>query len=237
MKKIALAITLSAISSTGLSQTDARFSVEALLGQANQTAEFDNFYLVSLYDPAIRLNEIDSDDTSTGIRFAYTFNDYFAIELGYHDYGTAEDDVKDIQSHGIPGYGVLSWNEKISGEFESKAINLGIKAMYPISEKFTLIGRLGASNWDSDFTIGYNYSEDYADYYDSMYDYSYRENYKESEDDSGTDAYYGLGIEYKINEQFFAAAEYTYTKYDAKFGILKIENEIENLSLSVGYRF
>ena len=97
---------------------------------------------------------------------------------------------------------------------------LGIKGMYPLGNGISFIGRLGASFWDYDLKFP-----------------EQNEHYKSD----GTDLYYGVGVEYALNEQFYAGVEYTITDMDGKLdgdaSDIKLENEAKNIAIYVGMTF
>ncbi|MCR8922251.1 porin family protein [Dasania sp. GY-MA-18] len=228
MKKLALAISLSACALPAAAEFQPGFSAEILFGEADHSSDFDGGY------------EPSEKDSSKGIRFAYAFNENFAIEASYHDYGKAKDTV---YSDSYPYYyfdGESQITEELDYTSETSAINLGFKASLPFSNGLSFILRAGLSKWDYEISQSYVLTEDYTDYDSSFYDavYTYAPDYGQAKaDDDGHDYYYGLGAEYSINQQFFVAAEYTVLNADADIDGIDVSHEVKNLSISLGYKF
>jgi OOP family OmpA-OmpF porin len=155
--------------------------------------------------------------TSYGLRGLYHVHPNFAVELGFSDYG-------EINRSYIDSFG-----DRISESISSDAINAGVRGIWPINEIFSINGRLGYAFW--------NYEASATD--SSMPDMTFKL------DDSGNDLYYGVGAEYKINENFRIGAEYIITDMGASFtsisGVsipkVEIDHEVENLALTLGYTF
>ena len=72
--------------------------------------------------------------------FGWQFNDYFALEGGYHNFGAFE------QS------GVLD-GEPVNVRLKADGFTLGATATLPIGEKFAIFGRGGSFFWDGDAEI------------------------------------------------------------------------------------
>lgn len=226
MKKLALAAALCATTLPALAESQPGFSAELLFGQADQESDFTDLN-----------GKLDGDDTSLGFRTAYQFNRNFAIEVAYKQHGTIDESESYSDSFDWMGWGVVDYTETYETEIETKSIDLGFKGIIPLNDNFALIGRAGISRWDYELTAKYSYFERYTDYTDSSFDGTYSESISESEDDSGTDFYYGIGIEYQFSEHVFAGFEYTITKFDASIGTLDVDQTIKNMSLSLGYKF
>ncbi|WP_019531574.1 porin family protein [Dasania marina] len=226
MKKLVLAATLCAATSATFAESQPGFSAELLFGTADQESDFTDLG-----------GEIDGDDTSVGLRGAYQFNKNFAIELAYKQHGTIDESESYSDSFDWMGEGVVDYTETYKTEIETKSIDLGFKGMIPLNDSFSLIGRVGITQWDYELTAKYSYFERYTDYTDSSFNGTYSESISDSEDDSGTDFYYGIGIQYEFNEHIFAGFEYTITQFDASIGSLEVDQTIKNMSLSLGYKF
>jgi opacity protein-like surface antigen len=149
------------------------------------------------------------DDTSIGIRGSYFFNKNLAFELSYQSYGET-DDVR-----------VDSFGDTIHDKIKTTAFNLGLKGILPIENGFSIHGRLGLSSWDWELS-----SVD-----SSMPGFVFES------DDNGTDFYYGLGLQFDIDDNFFAGAEYTIMELDVDVNSFSIDHKVSNLSAFVGYKF
>ncbi len=77
------------------------------------------------------------DDSDTGFKLfgGYRFNENWAVEGFYADFGAPEDDFLGIVSTEITGYGA-----QIVGAF-------------PVSDQVELFGKFGFISWDEDFSV------------------------------------------------------------------------------------
>ena len=103
-------------------EADEGLTMAASIGSANLSEDFDGL-------------NVDTDATAFRITVGWRFNEYFAIEGGYHDFGDFEQ-VVDI--NGTPATVSLS----------ADGFTLGVSGALPLSEKFALTGRLGMFFWN-----------------------------------------------------------------------------------------
>ena len=148
------------------------------------------------------------DDTSFAIRGTLNANEYLAVELGYHNYG--EPDETYTNSFDI-----------IHDEVNATAINLGLKGIIPLDANFAINARAGIASWDLEV------KETDSSFPGVMFSY----------EDSGTDLYYGVGVQFKANEQLNVGVEYTVTNMKPSFGGDKIDYDVNNVAISLGYLF
>ncbi|MFL0810703.1 MAG: porin family protein [Agarilytica sp.] len=195
MKNIVLGVFIAATAMPALS--DSYFSVDALLGSANQKSNIDGG------------REISGSDLSIGVRGAFNVNENFALEASHFIYGEATESYVD------------SFGDDIDESVETMALRLGVKGSIPLGDVVSLNGRAGLSMWD--------------------YEYEYRDSFFDGlvfkADDNGVDLYYGMGIQFNLNEKFTLAAEYDITEMGVKIEGVSIDHEVKNLALSVGYIF
>ena len=103
---------------------------------------------------------IDDDDTGGKIFGGYRFNDYFAIEGSFYDFGEMNEGGNQLELDGV---------------------GLAAVGSIPVSERFSLFGKLGVHAWDAEISgaIASRFS-----------------------DDSDTDAFYGIGVEYALTDRW-----------------------------------
>lgn len=106
---------------------DSGLFVAASVGSAELTEDFDGF-------------DVDADSTAYRITIGWRFNDYIAVEAGYHNFGRF-DQTFDIA--GTPTYVSL----------KADGFMLGGVASLPLSERWSLFARTGAFFWDGDADI------------------------------------------------------------------------------------
>ena len=100
------------------------FYVGASVGKASLNEDFDGLV-------------IDDSATSFRVVAGWRFNDYFAIEGGYHDFGDFEQD--------LGGLGTA----KLSAD----GFTLGAVGSVPVSERFALTARAGMYFWNGSAEI------------------------------------------------------------------------------------
>lgn len=83
---------------------------------------------------------IDSDSTPYRFTLGLQLTDLFAIEGGYHNFGTFKD------RYTVGG-------EPVDIELQADGITLGVAAGLPVSETLSLFGRAGAFFWDGDALV------------------------------------------------------------------------------------
>lgn len=120
------------------------------------------------------VDEEGLDDNSTGgeLYLGYHFNQYFAIEAGYHDFTDFKDSANTLSSD---GYGIA------------------IIAAYPVTSELSLSARFGMHSWDASGT-GTTVSK--------------------LKGSSGENSFYGIGMQYQLNENWSAKLEYANYKLD-----------------------
>ena len=178
---------------------------------SNFSAEF----LLGKTDQEARTDygDVEGDDTSIGIRGGYSINENVTLELSYNNYG-------EIDKSYIDEYGDYI-NDKVS----TTSMNFGVKGSIPLNNGLSIYARIGLSLWDVEF-------EETDSFYPG-------ETFKG--DDSGNDIYYGLGLQYQINDKAFIGAEYTLSEYGVKLGGdfqgLDADVDIKTFALSIGLNF
>ena len=127
--------------------------------------------------------DVDGKDTGWKIFGGYMFNRHFGVELAYIDAGEVS------YSGTFGGFPVTG------GKVELSAFNLSALGVLPISEQFSVFGKVGLFKWEAEFsdtTGGVPFSGD----------------------DDGTDVSFGLGVAYNFNRNFGLRAEYELFKTD-----------------------
>ena len=117
-----LALVSAFLLTPAVASAESGFYMGASIGTSDLNEDFDGL-------------TIDTDATAFRVIAGWRFNEYFAIEGGYHDFGDFEQTV-DI--NGTPATASLS----------ADGFTFGIAGALPLSEKFALTGRLGMFFWD-----------------------------------------------------------------------------------------
>ena len=103
------------------------FYLGGSVGKANLDEDFDGL-------------NIDSSSTSYGLVGGWRFNEHFALEGGYHDFGDFEENIN------IDGVA-----SKVS--LSADGFTLGAKGSIPVGQRFSLYGRAGWFFWAGDAEI------------------------------------------------------------------------------------
>ena len=109
------------------------------------TAQADGLYVgASMGNASLddNLDGLDIDDSTIAFRIVagWHFNEYFALEGGYHNFGDFEQSIDVL---GNPVTAVLS----------ADGFTLGAAGTFPLSERFALMGRAGMFFWDGNAEI------------------------------------------------------------------------------------
>ncbi len=116
-----------AVSIPSITFAESGFFVSGSIGKATLSEDFDDF-------------NVDTDSTAFRVTAGWRFNDYFAIEGGYNNFGQFEQTV-DVE--GVP----------TDVSLKADGFTLGGLAYVPLSDRFSLFGRAGAYFWDGDAEI------------------------------------------------------------------------------------
>lgn len=230
MKKIAIALS-TVIPSLLLSNAafaEAGFYGELSAGTAsnkadvNYTSTFSSYFAGDTYTETETGTDSTSEDTtSLGLRLGYQFNEYIAVELGYHQYGESDDTYTD------------EYGDIIKDKVETSSVSAGLKGILPLSEQFSLFARAGMAKWDLKAT-----STD-----SSMPG----EVFVLKQDDN--DIYYGVGAEFSFNESISLGVEYSVvdmgwnissaesSEYFSFSSDAKINYQVSNLALLLKVSF
>ena len=144
---------------------------------------------------------VDVDDSDTGFKIfgGYSFNDNFAVELSYFDLGEVSGRIND------PFFGNISFDVGVSG------LNASAVGRLPISDTFSLFGKLGFASYDVD---GHATISGVGSGSDSQ---------------SETDMTYGLGAALSFGGQWEVRVEYEAINID--------DGDANMLSVGAMYRF
>jgi OmpA-OmpF porin, OOP family len=146
-------------------------SLVALLGASN-VASAEGFYAGG------SVGQTDYDgisDNPTGFKIfgGMNFNKNLGVEVTYYDFGEAKESGVTVEADGI---GVTA------------------NGYIPLTNDFSLFGKVGLLMWDVDTNVGVS--------------------------DDGTDLLYGIGVKWDLNKQLALRAEYEVADFDGDDGSL-----------------
>ncbi|GGY80523.1 hypothetical protein GCM10011613_26950 [Cellvibrio zantedeschiae] len=127
-------------------------------------------------------------DTSYGLHVGFQFNDWFAAELGYTDFGSATDGFKIRPDIAF----IVAPND--TQTVEAKGVSLSGVFSYKLTSDFALLGILGVSSMDYENTLSGGFSPVTGSLLE-----------KRSFSDQGL--IYGLGAKYALNDSLAARVE------------------------------
>lgn len=183
-----------------------------VIGTLTLPAMAENFYILG--DVGQGKMEVDGDNdstyskTTTAYSFGagYEFNQFFALELAYRDMGSVSDRGSYMED-GIQ----YNYRDKAS----ASALQASIVGKLPISEEFSVFGRLGVGKID----IDYDSSESGGG-----------SSWSGSDSASKSKALFGVGASYKISQQVELRAEYNqFAKWD--------DTKLSGLTVGATYHF
>lgn len=200
MKKVLLATT-SALAALALSTPalcDMRnYAIEGFIGKTDQTNSVQGLDAIGGYGDA------------KGIRGLVAISSAVDLEIGYTDFGSAEES-------GIDQFGSL-----ITDYLDTSASQVGIRGTIPLGGRVALTGRAGVALWELDYrqTISAFPGEAYRD------------------GDKGADPYFGAGLQLQLEEKIHLGVEYNALDFTAALGDASTKHDISSLVVSAGFAF
>jgi OOP family OmpA-OmpF porin len=131
--------------------------------------------------------QLDDRDTSFKIFGGYSFNKFLALELSYLDGGAA----RESEDFLFPGTPPLSFSSRV--KVENEIINLSVVGNLPLTESFSLFGKLGYANIDTDTTASFSVDGS---------------SFTGSNSNQRKELSYGAGATYSFGKAFQLRAEY-----------------------------
>lgn len=151
--------------------------------------------------------DFSSSDVSFDITAGWMLNDNFGIEVGYMDFGRA------TQNYVLPeicdillGCQSREWTAQV----DMTALRAFIIGNLPLGERFDVYGKLGAVNWDAEYS-GFERNQLLVP---DDFPIGTR-NEPVNFDDDGTDLAIGIGLALKTDTAFSLRADLTYYDVDS----------------------
>ena len=163
---------------------------------------------------------VDSESTPYRFTIGWKLDDFFALEAGYHNFGTFEDRF------------TLS-GEPVDVGLKADGFTLGITGSVPLSERFSLFARGGAFFWDGDAIIdsllygrvgAFFWDEDVYVWEDELY-FDSTENALPGD----TNAYFGGGVTMSVTDRLDLVGDWT------RYNLETTRSDV--FSLGFTYRF
>ncbi len=166
---------------------------------------------------------ISVDDNDSGFNFGigYEVNEFFSIEAGYVDLGSLLTASGSASAGGTAGSGTLGgYNYTYTSNLAATATatvdvdgwTLGGVFKYPATEKLDIFAKAGLFNWDGTGSASATITAGTLTVDGSNYSAG---TYSTGGEIDGTDAFYGIGIAYDVNDSIAVRADYTRYKFEA----------------------
>jgi OOP family OmpA-OmpF porin len=120
-------VALVAVLTPAIALAESGFIVGASVGSAELSDDFGGF-------------DVDANSTAYRFTVGWKFNDYLAIEGGYHNFGRFD------QSFDIEG-------TSVDVSLKADGFTLGVVGQLPLGDRWSLLARSGAFFWDGDADI------------------------------------------------------------------------------------
>ncbi len=153
---------------------------------------------------------LDESDTGYKIFGGLKLDDIWSAELQYADFGTASLKGNNGDRFTFDGTQYQFTANNVNLAVKAKSFGAAIVAGYDVTKAVRPYAKLGLHRWDSDATISSSAGN-------------------ASLSDSGTDPFYGVGIQFSITDQLAARVEAEHYKYDSE--------KAQLISVGVMYRF
>ena len=176
-------------------------------GIVGSRADIDAVRVVNtLMTPGAQTTTFTRDERGLGFKLfaGKQLNRYLAIEGGYFDLGRFEYTVNSVDS------------SVLRGETKVRGANLDLVGQFPITQRLSLLGRVGAQYAKMSHDLGGN-----------------RVRAGVGGDESGTNAKFGIGAEYKLTEA--AALRYEVERYRTD-DTTTLRRNIDTASVSFVYK-
>lgn len=177
MKYANLILTAALMCTSFTATADSRFSVGTRLGSADLSADFDGF-------------NFDASDRTASLYGAWHPSDNLSLEVGYQTFGEFTE---------VAG--------ATTARIKADGFTLGVRGVLPLSQRFSLEGRLGSFFWDGNASI----------------------NDVTQATPSDTNLFLGGGAAWQLNDTFSLTASWTRFNLD--------DADVDVLSAGVELRF
>lgn len=200
MKRIILSLALAGLSASALSASTNGFYAGASLGKSE----------TNLYTTVQSGASLDEKGTSYGAFIGYNINKYFATELNYNKFATADLDFRAGGQFTMDGY---TFNPAVDGSVDVDVQSLGLSliAKYPIHNYVVPYAKIGLQRYEHESVTKTQIA-------------TVKTNVKD------TDTYHGFGVESNISKNF--ATRVSYEEFS-----MNDETDIKNYAFSLIYKF
>lgn len=160
------------------------------------TDDHSRFYIGGLYGTSSPSESMFDDDKSMRLGFGFALNDRLAIEINHVDLGAYAMNDRDFlasvamaaEREAFEQTGEDVRIDSIAMASATTGLEVSLVGEYPLSDLFSVYGRVGLFNWAADLETDIHFS------WNGM-----RERFQDKEKyDDGLDTVFGLGAAYRI---------------------------------------
>lgn len=196
-------ITVSLFSVISFVQAAEGFYVGLNVGQASYDVTLND--AADLDDGSLTSASLDDSDTSLSFTLGYQITPNFSLEGGYIDLGEFAFNATSN------GSGFLYPAGPVGVKVETDGLFFDVKGQVPLNEQFSLYGKLGLLNWDTDVKVSLSIGSASVPV------------------DSDNDVFFGIGGSFNINNSM--ALNVDYTLYELE------DLDVDVLSVGIQYSF
>lgn len=182
----------------------------------DQTVDGINSVLSAANGATSTVIDKDKHSSEAKVFVGYTFNPYLAVEGGFASLGDSR-----VNMNFLVGNPVSSSVGGFNLKYSMSAAFVDAVGMFPVTDKWTLIGRLGVS-----------YNRVTTDFNGSPTTFIISSN---DENETKVNAKFGAGVDYKVNHAFTARVEWE--RYKMPDPLSDEQFYIDTATLSLLYRF
>jgi OOP family OmpA-OmpF porin len=195
---------------------------------ASAAADVSDILLTDLgLTGTVSLTSDSIDDSDTGYKLfgGYAFNDYFAVELMYGDFGSVSENVV-AAVNVTDGVDTLVGDVTLGANLDISGWGFHVVGSYPVTPTVSLFGKLGYYFYkvDGTLTLGFNGTTNGVP--STLSDSA-------GEDENNSDFAFGLGADYHFNQNLSGRLEWE--RYQLKAFDTDLDTDV--IAVSLMYRF
>jgi len=195
--------------------------------QAQTGADVSDVLLSDLgLSGTVTLSSDSLDDTDVGYKIfaGYAFDNYWAIEAKYGDFGTVSE-VAVASVNVTDGIDTLVGTVTLGADLDLTGYGVDFVGSYPVSDTFSVFAKIGYFFYNADGTLNLGFTGTDNGVASTFSDSG-------SEDDDGSDFSFGLGGDYRFNNM---AIRLEWERY--RINVFDTDFDTDLISASFIYKF
>lgn len=167
---------------------------------------------------------VEDKDTSWSGVIGYDFTENLALEGGYRSLGKATAAAAGAFNGTLYGRSLVGTGS-LSLSADAKGWTLGPRVNVPLNDKFSLFGRAGIFNWETEAKVAISAAYTWGGT-------AYAGNASASKTYTGTDGYWGFGANYQATPLVGVGVGFTEFKFGGD-----IDHKVRSLDLNLKFKF